>query len=94
MPEDLEAIKKHIDEKFMYHESLDTLRSQRVDELLVTQTAALTKVSDATTRAHKRIDEIHLKHEILDAQLNTIRVMGLTVSGGIATGLAWLGFTK
>ena len=94
MPEDLEAIKKHIDEMFMYHESLDTLRAQRFDELLVTQTDALIKVSDDTTKAHKRIGEIHLKHEILDAQLNTIRVMGLTVSGGIATVLAWLGFAK
>lgn len=94
MPGDLQELKEHIDEKFKHHEELEVLRALRIDEVLTSHKESLVKVSDTTNRVHKRVDGVSMKHEVLEARLDTIKTMGLTVGAAITGAIGWLGLSK
>tara|TARA_Y100001963_G_C6502216_1_gene318367 strand:+ start:235 stop:519 length:285 start_codon:yes stop_codon:yes gene_type:complete len=80
----INALKSHIDEKFKNHELLESVRHERVNEIL----AQFSKESDA---AEETVRRIHTRVDRIETKIKTVQGLGATVATAIGMILAWLG---
>ena len=84
---ELQDIKQHIDEKFQNHEEIDSMRHDRINELLAHYSKEIDGNEETIKRVHSRVDKIQ-------TQIKTVQGVGGTIGTGVALFLAWLGLSK
>ena len=91
---ELQDIKDHIDEKFKNHEEVDSLRHDRINELLKHYSKEIDGNEETIKRVHERVDDVERRHDRLQTKIKTVQGVGTAIATALGAVGAWIGLTK
>ncbi len=83
----IESVKEHIDEKFINHDLVESVRHERINELLEQYGKHIENNNDRVTEVHGRVSRIETK-------IKTVTGLGTAIATGAGMVLAWLGLHR